>query len=88
MKNSTVSNVTLINLESLPLEELCIAEILHEEFQTAIRKGQGDQPIALTLEKLGLAKIKEKRLEKTKTGKISTTVPPGTFGIADVHEFN
>src|SRR5437764_14675334 len=82
--SETNADVTPINLESLPLKELCIAEVLYEEVEKAKSDGR-EGPITITLEQVN-AKFKEKMREKKKTGKVSTSVPAGVFGMTDAPE--
>lgn len=80
VSNLAATNIEPINLESLPIEDLCVLEALYE----ASEKAGLDADLAIATEQIE-AKIVEKNRQMKKTGKINTTIPPGTFGLAEVN---
>jgi hypothetical protein len=75
--NFSSSNGDLIKFKSI--EELCIAELLSEEFEKANSKGH-DVVVELKADRLE-AKIAEKEREKKSTGKVSTFLGNDVSGI-------
>ena len=76
-----ITDITPIDYETLSVGELCAMEVVYEEMKK-VKKKKG-APIKVSISSdLFYAKLAEKKREKRETGKVTTTVPPGTFSYA------
>jgi hypothetical protein len=75
-------NYKPMNPQNASIQSLCIAEALYEEMKK--RRGKGSDCGYITAEQVE-AKVQEKERELKATGKVTTTVPPGMIGTADVN---
>jgi hypothetical protein len=67
--------------QKLPIEDLCVLEIIYEASEKAQSEGRKDWSFS---QAQVLTRIREKKRELKKTGKITTIIPVGTFSTAEV----
>ena len=80
--HTVLKNYAPMNFESVSIHDLCLAEVLYEEVHNRPRKGS--ECGYITAERVE-AKVQEKEHELKETGKVTTTIPPGRVGTAEVY---